>query len=360
VRNLWIQIIRDSDSATLDVTYDAANKAAALTWSAGTSSYISKRYSQVNGATDITISSSSDQELVITGGAWITNTSKYCLFEPSKSTLSVMDIPLSVNGRMKNKALAAYIILKDDKSAVTGYTSDYVFPIKCSAGLQDFGWTNLSNIYWYNRDGTTSTASRPGVTFAGAGTDYSFGTNMQANNIVLKGNSTGVRWIGDVVDLPALTYHLDIRSCTLLTGNVANLPRVTYILSVRTNSLLVGDVANLPRVTSYLDIRGVVLLTGTLNSLPKLIDYLDMGLCELLTGPYTPTTNTTTPTTFNIAYATRVTPESIDATLIACDQAAYVKNGVTFTWTALSRTSASDAAKLDLKTNHSWTFVPDT
>jgi hypothetical protein len=50
----------------------------------------------------------------------------------------------------------------------------------------------------------------------------------------------------------------------------------------------------------------------------------------------------------------------VDNTLIACDNPTVARNGVTFTKTGLSRTSASDAAKLDLKTNHSWTFDPDT
>jgi hypothetical protein len=91
--------------------------------------------------------------------------------------------------------------------------------------------------------------------------------------------------------------------------------------------------------------------------LPRVTDYLAMWSCSLLTGVYVPSSNTTTPTTFNVANS-GMTASDVDNTLITCDQPAVVKNGVTFTWTGLSRTAASDAAKADLKNNHAWTFVP--
>jgi hypothetical protein len=379
-RNLWIQIIRDSDAATMDVGYDVISRAAALAWSAGTNSYISKRYNQISGKADITISSSSDQELIITSDSWVNNTAKYCLFEPSKSLLSVMDIPLSVNGRMKNKALAAYIIQKDDKIALTGYTSDYVFPVKCAAGLMDFGWTNLNNIYWYLAGGSSSTNARPGVTLL-AGVSYSFGTNMQDGNIALSSNGSFYEYIGDLNDMPKLVYSLDL-ICFNATGNLSSLGnRITHRLRLPNSNNIRGRLIDVNNVTNWIeftssyitgslsDLQGKITyrlriinnnnITGFLSDLQgKITYYLELS-SNLIAGVYTPSSNTTTPTTFNIA-GTGMSASDVDDTLIACNQPEVVKNGVTFTWTGLSRTSASDAAKLDLKTNHSWTFNPDT
>jgi hypothetical protein len=294
-RNLWIQIIRDSDSATLDVTYDAANKVAALTWSAGTDSYISKRYSQVNGATDITISSASDQELVITGGAWIVNTAKYCLFEPVKSLLSVNDIPLSINARMKNKALAAYIIQKDDKPALTGYTSDYVYPIKCSAGLMDFiSYAPLMPL-WYLQDGTTSVSSHPAPTLA-AGVSYLFDTN---GNFITSAAVTYEKYLGKFADV--IKYHKDffINDCANFIDDLKNL-----------------DTRLLQRIGArHIPIYGI------LNSCPYMYQiYLDR---------------------------TAMTPSDTDNTLInIANTTTVVSGGILYI--KANRTSASDAAVASL------------
>jgi hypothetical protein len=327
-RNLWIQIIRDSDSATLDVGYDSTSRANALTWSAGTSSYKCKRYNQISGKADITISSSSDQELIITGGVWVNNTAKYCLFEPSKSVLSVMDIPLSVNGRMKNMSMAAYIIQKDDKIAITGYTSDYVFPIKCSAGLMDFGWTNLSNRYWYLAGGSSSTNARPGATL-GAGVSYSFGTNMQDNNIILNCYNTGVRYIGNLKDLPKLTYSLILDDLNNIIGDIVDIPKVTLNLSGWHMYNITGDFSNVP-ATSYS------------TQLPY----------NNISGIY----RASSTAIYIIINGTQMTSNDTDQTLIYLAANTTVVSGGTL-YVRNNRTSASDAAVASLAGKFTITYV---
>jgi len=348
-RNLWIQIIRDSDSATLDVGYDSTSRAAALAWSVGTSSYKCKRYNQISGKADITISSSSDQELIITGEAWVNNTTKYCLFEPSKSTLSVMDIPLSVNGRMKNKSLSAYIIQKDDKNAVTGYTSDYVFPIKCSAGPQDFGWTNLSNIYWYLAGGSSSTNARPGATLS-AGVSYSFGTNMQDTNIILSSNTTYKVFIGNTVDFPRLSYYLSLHNCDCM-GDVANLPRVNYRLNIYSNEKLVGIVDNLPPVSYYLFLSNSYNVSGNLLNAPTPDGVAYLSLCSA-SGIYH--ANAACPVIH--LESNLMTPNDTDQTLIYLAANTTVTSGGDLK-IRNNRTSASDAAVASLAGKFTITYV---
>jgi hypothetical protein len=350
-RNLWIQIIRDSDSATLDVTYDAANKAAALTWSAGTNSYICKRYSQVSGASDITISSSSDQELIITGDAWVNNTAKYCLFEPSKSTLSVMDTPLSVNGRMKNKALAAYIIQKDDKSVVTGYTSDYVFPVKCSAGLMDFGWTNLADIYWYLAGGSSSTNARPAATLS-AGVSYSFGTNMQANNIEINANSTGAQYIGNTIDLPKITNYIRFFGCVNAVGDINNLPRTLSYCELADCGKFTGDIANLPRTTNQLSIRSNNYITGNLSNVISPTSFFRVNSCGGVSGIFIPSTSINT----LYLYGTAMSAGDTDQTLINLAAITTVVSGGIL-YIRNNRTAASDAAVASLAGKFTITYV---
>jgi len=328
-RNLWIQIIRDSDGTTMDVGYDAASRAAAFAWSTGTSSYKCKRYNQISGKADITISSSSDQELIITGGAWVNNTAKYCLFEPSKSTLSVMDIPLSVNGRMKNKSLAAYIIQKDDKSAITDYTSDYVYPIKCSSGLMDFSITNGSDVFYYLFGGTTSTSSHPAPVL-NAGVSYMFATNMIAGNISLSSGNTNDNYIGNTADTPAATYILRIAN-TKLYGDITYLPKYIYNLEVW------------PHAT------GRANLTGDLSSLGIIINLLDLGVATNIIGIFKcqPTTK------YIYINNTSMTPDDTDLTLI------YIAN-ITTTIGSIrirnNRTYLSDSA-VTMLLDRGWTIV---
>jgi hypothetical protein len=292
---------------------------------------------------------------------------------PQNTALTVSGIA-AVN-RLKNLNMASYIGFRGSVS-INGYTADYVFPINCSAGLMDFGWTNLSNIFWYLAGGATSTNTRPAATL-GAGVSYSFGTNMPANNISLNANTTGAKFIGNLVDLPRLIFYLtlngcsntegdiincprvtnslDIGNCSKITGITSNIPRVDTLLSI-TNTLIIGNVIELPRVTYYLSVWGTT-IAGNMADIPHPTYRLYIISCLGISGVYTPLTNLDTPSGWNVTLS-GMSAADVSNTIIACAQPGVVKNNVTFTYTA--RDATSDAAKLDLKTNHAWTFVPDT
>jgi hypothetical protein len=361
-RNLCVKVRRD-DNAELDIGFIGGirDDTAILTFAgAGGNAWICVRYSQVSSALDIVIAVAVDQQKICDAGAIVALTAKYNCFEPWQSSLSLNDANglLAVNGRMGNLSAATYVVFKDSRSTnLTGYSADYVFPIKCSAGLDDFSWTNLDNIFWWNRDGTTSTNARPAVTFADAGTDYSFGTNMIANFIVLGGNSTASRYIGNLKDMPKLIYYLNLYNMPNSEGDLSSLGnRLTYALVISYDTKLTGNLSDVSKLTYIMGLYSCS-ITGNLASLSQLTRELDVRYNSSIAGAYTPV-GVGTPLFFYLE-GTSLSPEDVDDTLIACDQPAVVKDGVMFTWTGLSRTAASDAAKLDLKTNHAWTFVPD-
>jgi hypothetical protein len=400
--------VREDDGGTKQTFEYIGNnidKASIMAFVGANSGYISKWTDQVTGDI-IEITTESQQQQIINAGTWVTYTNKYNLEIPVNTALTVSGIA-AVN-RMKNLSMCSYIAFKGSVS-ISGYTADYVFPIKMSANsLNDFGITNGLNNLWYFRDDSISTADRPAVTCVASGNDYLFCTNFTANNIELRANGTGVRFIGNLKDFPRLIYYLDLYNCTLITGSLADLQgKITYYLNLGNCALITGSLADLQgKITSYLILYNCTLITGSLADLQgkityylnlgnctlitgsladlqgkityyltlynctlitgsladlqgKITSYLNLYNCTLITGVYTPSSNTTTPTTFNITN-TGLSAADLDATIIACDQAGVVKNGVTLTKTGLNRTAASDAAKLDLKTNHTWTFVPDT
>jgi hypothetical protein len=217
-----------------------------LTFCNGSSGYISGYYDQKTGV-KTTISTSGQRQQIVDNGIWTyLNTTKYLLEIPQNTTLTMTG--LSCTNRANNLLCMNYIGFKGSKT-ISGYSQDYVFPINCSAGLMDFGWTNLSNIYWYLAGGSSSTNARPGATLD-AGVSYSFGTNMVANNITLNCYNTGVRYIGDLKDFPRLKYILVIDDLVNITGDIIDAPKVSLNFSGWHARYINGDFANAP-ITSY-------------------------------------------------------------------------------------------------------------
>ena len=160
-----------------------------------------------------------------------------------------------------------------------------VFPIQMDAGLMDFSITNASNPFWIFPDGTTSTADRPAKTLASAGTVYLFCDDFTKPDIQqISDNGTNAEYLGDLADLPALTYYLDLTSCTNVTGSLADLPALTYYLNLTSCTNVTGSLADLPALTHYLNLTSCTNVTGDLADLPALTYYLSLTSCTNVTG----------------------------------------------------------------------------
>ena len=118
-------------------------------------------------------------------------------------------------------------------------THDGIFRIKHSGGLFDWSITNADNLTWYFPDGTTSNVARPSRTID-AGTVKVVCDDWAKGSVKIADNETNSAFIGDLSDLPPVTYLLDIGYCRNLTGNISDLPRVTYYLSMYNCSKLTG------------------------------------------------------------------------------------------------------------------------
>lgn len=356
-------------------------------------------YDQKSGIkTAITVSA--QQILLVNAGVWVGFTSKYNLEIPQNTSLTVSGIALC--NRMKNLSLVNYIGFKGIAS-ISGYTSDYVYPIKCNAGLMDFSVTGSTNLFWYTADGNTSTATKPAPTLVNSGNTYAFATDFLNVSCYIQGNTTGVKYIGNLKDIPRLTGKLNLAWLSNLTGDLADLGgTITDTLSLYNCALITGDLSDVGHiVTNYLSLYNCVNITGQLSniagnglnylnlyncaliagsladlqgkvtstlSLPRctlitgsLADLqgkigvlLNLFNCNLINGVYTPSTAGNTPSTFDLTN-TGLSAANVDATLIACRSTP--KNGVTFTGTGLSRTSASNTAYTELDTTYSWTFI---
>ena len=159
-----------------------------------------------------------------------------------------------------------------------------VFPIQMDAGLMDFSITNASNPFWIFPDGTTSTADRPAKTLASAGTVYLFCDDFTKSDIQINDNETNAEYLGDLSDLPALTYYLDLYNCSLVTGSLADLPALTYYLRLHNCTNVTGSLADLPALTYYLRLTNCTNVTGSLADLPALTYYLRLDNCTNVTG----------------------------------------------------------------------------
>jgi hypothetical protein len=277
-----IEVRRSSDNAVQEFGYvnNYIDTTSILAFTGAGNGFISGYYDQVSGV-KTTISNTAQQQQIVNGGTMITYTAKYTLDVPKNTSLSISGI--AQTNRIKNLNAVSYVSFRGAKS-ITGYSQDYVYPIKCSAGVMDFGLTNGAGIFWYDADGNTSVAAKPSPNLVNAGITYMFATNIPASNLTLSANNTDDRLIGDTTDFPTLGYVLSIGNCSKLTGNVKYLPRVINTISMWGCSLLTGNVADLPRVLSSLDMGGCSLLTGNVADLPRVNYLLSMWSMPLLTG----------------------------------------------------------------------------
>jgi len=374
-----IEIREDGGGTTQEFSYlnGYIDKVSIQAFVGANSGYVSAMWDQKTGVkVDVTVEA--QQRQIINSGVWIDYTAKYNLEIPQNTALTVSGI--AALNRMKNLSMYSYIAFKGSVP-ISSYTADYVFPIKMSANsLNDFGIITGLNILWYFRDGSISTAIRPAVTCVAAGNDYLFATNMLNNDITLNAYNTGVKYIGDLKDMPRLTYYLAIQTCsnatgdlidlggrltlgisfagcTLLTGSLASLQGKALIVSAY-NCQFSGSLSDLNGKCIYLILANNLLVTGSLASLQgKIQDYMDIHGASNINGVYTPSSATTTPLTFNVAN-TGMSALDVANTLIACDQVGLVRNGVTFTYTGLTIDATGMVAAYDLRDNHGWTFDP--
>jgi len=323
-----IEIRRDSDSAKQEFEFSNGilPQTDILTFVGVGSGYISAIYEQKT-KTKINITTEAQQKKIVNSGTWVSYTTKYNLEIPQNTALTISNIA-AVN-RMFNLGASCFIGYKGSYP-VSSYNADYVYPIKCKAGLMDFSITNGTNVFWYDADGNTSTASRPAVTLTNAGNSYLFATNMTANNIVINDYNTDTttvkNYIGEVKDLPRLTGNLILEHANLMTGNISELPNLTL-----------------------LDVTNCNGLTGTFNDF-KPYKSFSANYHSTRTGSYTPAANCES---LILHHNAGMSASNIDQTLINCaniitttGKNMYVDN---------RRTSASDTAINYLRTTLGWT-----
>ena len=194
---------------------------------------------------------------------------------------------------------------------IVGYTEQLpyeVFPIHVKAGTFDFSAKNLTERKWWFEDGTTSTAEKPTRTLATDQTVYLTGKFSESTTCQINDNGTDVRYVGDLSDLPKLTYWLDLTNCSLITGDLS-------------------------------DLQG------------KLTNFLSLNNCSLITGVYTPST---VPPTITYLDYTGLSTTDMDNTLIAYANATQKDDG-TFRANGMTRSSASDSA-VALLESRGWTI----
>ena len=234
-----------------------------------------------------------------------------------------------------------------------------------AAGRFNFSWNNAAGRLWTFPSGTvlfsdgvtpiaTSTAQQPDVIIPAGGGVVTLQSAAWAGNFSMNDNNTGAKYLGDLADLPALTYFLDLYNCILVTGDLADLPALTYYLDLGDCSLVTGSLSDLPALTYFLSLYNCSLVTGSLSDLPALTYILDLSGCSLVTGAYTGVSGTNVPTITEIS-GTGLSATDMDNTLIA--YAATTKNNGAFTATGKTRTAASDAAVTTLTSApRNWTI----
>lgn len=364
-----IEVTRASDSGTQEFAFGTDNyvdKTSILTFCAGTDGIISKYYNQLTGVA-VSIPAAQSQTIV-TAGAWVDANvaNKYKLEIPSATSLSVSGIA-AVN-RMKSLNMHTYVAFKGDRT-VTGYLNDYVYPLRCGAGLMDFALFGVTEKLWYDADGNISTADRPAPVLVNAGNTYLFSTDMLGTSVIVHCYNTGANYLGDLKDAPRLNYYLALWSCSNLTGDLADLgDRLTYLFAAEGAASITGDLSSMTKLTYLLGLSGCVNITGDLADLNGLLTYylnlnscasvtgsladlngaitylLSVSGCSNINGVYTPV-GAGTPDIINIAN-TGLSVANVDATLIALDTAGKVN--CTLTATGLTRSAASDAAVVSL------------
>jgi hypothetical protein len=374
-KGMGIEVTRSSDSATQEFGYLKAtryiDKPSILTFCGAGNGVISKYYNQKTG---VAVSvPAAQRQTIVTAGAWVDANvvGKFNLEIPSASSLTVSGIA-AVN-RMKNRNMGVYVGFKGQKN-LTGYSKDYVYPLKCGAGLMDFAIFGVTEQFWYDADGNISVLDRPGVNLVNAGNTYLFSIDMLGSATIIHCYNTGANYLGDLNDVPRLIYYLALWSCSNLTGDVSVLGnRLTYLFAAEGAANITGNLSWLTNLTYLLGVSGCVNLVGSINSchlsyylslnslvgvtgdlanlLGTITYLLSASGCSGISGVYTPV-GAGTPDIINLAN-TGMTTANVDNTLIALDTAGKVT--CTLTGTGLNRTAASDAAVTSL-TGKGWTI----
>ncbi|NCC69462.1 MAG: DUF2179 domain-containing protein [Clostridia bacterium] len=127
-----------------------------------------------------------------------------------------------------------------DKHGVTIQRPNEVFPIHVTAGLMDFSAKNLTGRKWYFADGTTSTAERPAKTLSASETVYLTGDFSNSSTLEVNDNGTDARYTGDLSDLPALTYYLNLYNCPNITGDLFDVRQGRRLFPILTACQMLG------------------------------------------------------------------------------------------------------------------------
>ncbi len=161
---------------------------------------------------------------------------------------------------------------------------NWAYPIVTTAGVMDFSVKTTAGRLWVFPDGSTSTAERPAPNLASGGTTWVYCPNWRDPALEISDNDTDAKYVGNLADLPRVTYLLNLYNCNNVTGTLADLPRVTYLLNLYNCNNVTGTLADLPRVTNYLSLYNCNKITGTLADLPRVTHTLSLYNCNKITG----------------------------------------------------------------------------
>ena len=104
------------------------------------------------------------------------------------------------NGKIYNKLIGII-----DKLLVEVSNQHYVFKIKVAAGKFDFSWDGPGRL-WTFPDGSTSTEAKPTRTLDADGVVTLMSAYGWAGDYSMNDETTDVNFIGNLADLPPLTY----------------------------------------------------------------------------------------------------------------------------------------------------------
>jgi len=166
----------------------------------------------------------------------------------------------------------------------TGTCYPWAFPIVTTAGTMDFSVKTTAGRLWVFPDGTTSTAEKPAPSLASGGTTWVYCPDWRDPALELNDNTTDARYVGDLKDIPRVSYYLDLRNCANITGSLADAPRVSYYLDLRNCANITGSLADAPRVSYLLNLTNCSNITGALADAPRVSYYLNLYNCTNLTG----------------------------------------------------------------------------
>ena len=152
-----------------------------------------------------------------------------------------------------------------------------LFLLKSAAGRFNFSWDNPTGRLWTFPAGTvlysdsvtpisTSTAQQPDVIIPAGGGNVILRSANWNGNFSLDRNNTSVRYVGDLSDLPNLSYYLNLYNCSNVTGDLSDLPNLSYYLDIGNCNNITGDLSDLPNLSYYLSLYNCSNVTGAMNT----------------------------------------------------------------------------------------------